>query len=343
VLIGISTALIVGLILQADPQQLAERLSNADLGLVALAVVLFLLSIVMRALRWHLLLLASEQRVRPRTTLSQFAVAQALNDLTPVKVLGEGARIVGVNREEGVPIGTGLATVVAEKVMDLVLVTAVLLGSILLLLPDVPMRPWTALATVVGLVIATNVVIIFVLRRPDVVEKFGRLVVWFTGRSGKEWARKVEQGIEETAVSFNRALSSSRRGNRRLTVLAAAVTVPIWALEFARLSLIMAALGSFPSIPAVVVASSLAITFQVFLPAGSGNVAVIADVFAAMGIALATATAAGLLSVATSIWISVPIALVALAVSGRSIDSYEAEGTEVNEQASGASDRPEGR
>jgi hypothetical protein len=79
----------------------------------------------------------------------------------------------------------------------------------------------------------------------------------------------------------------------------------------------MASLGVAAPLPAVVIASSLALTVQVFLPAGSGNVVAIADIFAGLGVTLATATAAGLLSVATSIWISVPIALLALVLANR--------------------------
>jgi uncharacterized protein (TIRG00374 family) len=343
ILAAISAALIGGLILEANPRLLAERLSQADLGLIVLAIVFFILSIALRALRWQLLLKASEQKVRARTTLSLYAVAQALNDLTPVKVVGEGARIVGVNREDGVPIGTGLATVVTEKIMDLALVTAALLASILLLIPDLPLRPWAALAAVVGLVMAANLAVIFILRRPDIAAKIGGLAKRVTQRSKKAWARNVEIEIDRTVVSFGNAVIASEKRNKNLVVMAALVTLPIWGLEFARLSLIMAALGAFPSFPAVIVASSLAITFQVFLPAGSGNVAVITDVFASMGIALATATAAGLLSVATSIWISVPIALIALAMSGRSLERYEEEGAEITERANVASDQPEGR
>jgi glycosyltransferase 2 family protein len=343
ILIGISTALVLGLVLLANPWELANRLASADLGLIAFAVVLFVLGITLRALRWHLLLRASEQVVRPGTTFSLFAVAQALNDLTPVKVVGDGARIVGINRQEGVPIGTGLETIVVEKIMDLVLVTVLLIGSMLLLQPDIPTSPWTALAWVVGLVAAANVAVIIVLFHPGVVEKLGRVAVRIVGRTRRGWATKLEMEIDRAVESFNRALLLSRHGNRRLTALAALVTLPIWGLEFGRLTLVLAALGTFASLPAVVVASSLAITFQVFLPAGSGNVAVITDVFASMGIALATATAAGLLSVATSIWIAVPMALVAIALSGRSLKSYQEESADLTELANEAGDQPDGR
>jgi uncharacterized protein (TIRG00374 family) len=291
----------------------------------------------------QLLLMASEQTVRPSATFSLTVVGQALNDLTPVKVVGEGVRIVGINRQERVPMGIGLETVVVERVMDLMLVTAVLVVSMLLLLPEVPPRPWTALAIVVGLVAVANITLIVLLLRPDVVERFGRLAIWAARRLRRGRSAELEVEIGRTLESFNHALLTSRHVNQRLTALAAVMTFPIWGLEFGRLVLILAALGAFASLPAVVVASSLAITLQVFLPAGSGNLAAITDVFATMGIALATATAAGLLSVATSIWISVPVALVVIALSGRSLKSYETEGVELTELTNGARDRPGGR
>jgi uncharacterized protein (TIRG00374 family) len=187
---------------------------------------------------------------------------------------------------------------------------------------------------------AANVAVIVVLRRPDIVEKVGGLIKWFTGRSKKQWARDVEDSVEMSARSFSTALQSSHLINRRLWLVAWAVTIPIWGLEFARLGLIMASLGASASLSAVVIASTLAITFQVFLPAGSGNVVVIADVFAQLGIPLATATAAGLLSVATSIWISVPIALIAIALYGYPEANIE---EAISEQESEPLERPEYR
>ncbi|MDW5561656.1 MAG: lysylphosphatidylglycerol synthase transmembrane domain-containing protein [Methanomassiliicoccus sp.] len=324
-----SGALIAGLVVQAGPWQLADRLAGADLVLVTAAVLLYLLSIAVRALRWHVLLRSARHRVRGRVVLSQYAVGQAINDLTPIKVAGEGARIWGVHRAEGVPIGTGLATVVAEKVMDLVLVTAVLVASVAVLYLSTPTGSWWPLAAVCGLVAGANLAVIVVLRRPDIVEWGGRISNRVARRfRGGRYADEVGEKVERTIDSFDQARRGGRGSDRRWMFLAAALTIPVWALEFSRLALIMAALGVLASLPAVVVASSLAMTFQVFLPGGSGNITVIADIFARTGVTLTTATAAGLLSVATSIWISVPIALVALAVASR---------RRLNEPASGAS------
>ncbi len=330
IVLVVSAALVIGLVLLAGPWQLAEQLAKADLFLVGMAVVLYITALGMKAVRWRLLLTAARYRVRGTVALSQYAMAQAINDLTPARVLGEGARIWGVNRVEGVPIGTGLATVMTEKVMDLVLVTSVLLASVAALYPAIPLRAWGPLAALSTLVAMFNLGIIVLLRRPDIVEWGGRVSNRIARRfRGGRYAGEVESEVEKTVGSFDLARQSTWGPERSLVVIAALLTVPVWALEFARLALIFWSLEVFAPLPAVVIASSLALTFQLFLPAGGGSVAVITDILAGVGVTLAAATAAGLLSVATSIWITVPIALVALLLTGRQ---------RLNGPSSGASD-----
>ncbi len=327
---AISVILVGGLVLQADPRDLADKLASVDLFLLGAAVALFLLSILLRAVRWHVLLLAADQKLRFRTSLVQLLVGQALNDLTPVKVLGDAVRIVGVNKEACVPIGSGLASIVEEKLMDVMLVTAVMIVSAVLLFPIMPFQAWMVITAVVGLVVLANIVILLVLRHPDIISKAGSVATRAARRLRRgEGADRLEGALDKTARSFGQALVNSQGANRRLTMAAAGLTVPIWALEFGRLFMVMAALGSIASLPAVVVASTLSITAQVFLPAGSGSVAVVSDVFAATGVALTTAAAAGILSVATSIWLTVPLALLALLVTGTRIDTEEAQRLEV--------------
>lgn len=320
IVLAISAALLAGLVVQAGPWQLAEQLAAADLALVSLALLMFLGTVALRALRWSLLLRAARHPVRGSVAVSQYTVAMALNDLTPVRVAGEGARIWGVNRIEGVPLGTGLATVMSEKVMDLVLITSTLAASVAALYIIVPFSSRGSLVIISSIVILVNLSIIALLRSPAAVQ--------WGGRAGKRAARKlmngryaaeVDESVERTMHQFGLARRSCGGEDRRLVLLAAALTVPVWALEFARLTVIFASLGVLAPLPAVVISSSFSLTLQMFLPGGSGNVAAISDVFAGLGVTLATATAAGLLSVATSIWISVPIALAVLLRTGRGV------------------------
>lgn len=316
VLTMLSVALLVALVAVANPQELLEELYQVDLGLLALVVGLYLGGMLMRALRWHVLMVAAGNGVRLRSSLVNFAIGQAIGDLTPVKVAGDVARVWGINQEEGVPIGSGLASVVSERLMDLGLVSAVMLLSLGMLYPTMPMSSWQVLAVAVGAVVAINLTIIVLMRRPQLLRWLEAQASRHLGRKGGAWRVRAERWVVDTLSSFTAAMVNTQDTNRRMTLSAAVLTVPVWGFEFARLFVIMAALGAFVSLPAVVVASTLALTVQVFLPAGSGNVAVISDVFTSTGIGLATATAGGLLSVATSIWISVPLSLLALLLTG---------------------------
>jgi uncharacterized membrane protein YbhN (UPF0104 family) len=199
------------------------------------------------------------------------------------------------------------------------------------LYPALALGAWGSLAALSSVVVAINLSIIVLLRRPGTVEWAGR-----TGKKvaqgfrGGQYAEQVGSSVDRTIESFTLARCSCGGEDRRLVTLAAILTVPVWALEYARLTMIIAALGVLAPLPAVVIASALSLTLQMFLPGGSGNVAAIAQIFSGLGVSLATATAAGLLSVATSIWISVPVALAVLAFTTR---------RGVSGPANGASDR----
>jgi len=71
------------------------------------------------------------------------------------------------------------------------------------------------------------------------------------------------------------------------------------------------------SLMAVVAASSLASLSTVVLTAGSGNVLMSSAVLSASGLDPHVAATAGLLSAITSIWLSVPVSLIAMCLDRR--------------------------
>ncbi len=68
---------------------------------------------------------------------------------------------------------------------------------------------------------------------------------------------------------------------------------------------------------AVIASASLASLSQVVLTAGSGNVLMSSAVFTASGLDPHVAATAGLLSAITSIWLSVPVSLLAMVIDQR--------------------------
>lgn len=103
----------------------------ADLFLLALGA--FLLGIVFRAWRWHVLF------VRERIGFLRLFLIQnagiGLNNLSPVRIVSEPLQLVLVSRRGGVSAATALATLAMEHLMD-IFVTAGLLGLSVILLPE---------------------------------------------------------------------------------------------------------------------------------------------------------------------------------------------------------------
>jgi len=125
---------IVGLILaaillylffrQADLSAVGTHLRHANYGLVALASVLALLSMVQRAWRWHYLM-APLKRISLGPLLSCTFMGWAVTGLLPGR-LGEVARAVLLGRREHVSKTATFATVVLERIFDLLTVLLVL-------------------------------------------------------------------------------------------------------------------------------------------------------------------------------------------------------------------------
>ncbi len=120
-------------------------LRNADLGAVAHAlaegewvwfipfVLVSLLSVVVRAWRWGLLIDAlpdRERRVSLRITTASVAIGYLVNYAAPR--LGELARAANVSRRAKAPFSAVVGTVVAERVLDVAALALVLLSVALL-------------------------------------------------------------------------------------------------------------------------------------------------------------------------------------------------------------------
>jgi glycosyltransferase 2 family protein len=112
-----------------------EALRHLDLVIFGLGVLCFACLHLLRSLRWGLLVRAVQPDVRFRSYLSICSVGFMLINLLPFR-LGEFARPYLLFEREDVPFGSGMATVVVERVLDVLALGALFLG--VLLLADVP-------------------------------------------------------------------------------------------------------------------------------------------------------------------------------------------------------------
>jgi uncharacterized protein (TIRG00374 family) len=93
------------------------RVHEADPWLLAGAVLLATFSFVLRAIRWKVLLRPSHPDSRFDSRFGATCIGFAVNNLLPAR-LGEFARAYALSRTEGLNIGASIASLVAERIFD---------------------------------------------------------------------------------------------------------------------------------------------------------------------------------------------------------------------------------
>jgi glycosyltransferase 2 family protein len=147
----------------ADFDRTWEALARADIGWLALSVALMVVAFFIRAVRWSSLF-EPERRPPLRPVVRATFIGYVANALLPVRA-GDAAKAVALNRTARTPIAESVATILTERVYDV-------LSLILLLFVMAPWLPevsWLRAAGLLaaGLLVATAVIIGVVLRFQD--------------------------------------------------------------------------------------------------------------------------------------------------------------------------------
>jgi len=156
---AVSLALVVWAVWSLDWQQVGRALGGARLGWIAMAILMVLLTVAARLLRWRGLLLP--RRFGITALLTALLAGQVVNYIVLAR-LGDVVRAVVLGQETGASKARVLGTVALEKLWDVVmllgLVTALSVG---LVLPDWLVLPARLLAigSVVGLVLLLTVLL----------------------------------------------------------------------------------------------------------------------------------------------------------------------------------------
>ncbi len=97
--------------------ELLKYLASINYLWVLPAVLISIFSFVLRAVRWRIIL-ATTRKISIRGAIHPMMIGFMINCVLPGR-LGEVARPVILQKEEKIPFGTGMATVVAERVFDI--------------------------------------------------------------------------------------------------------------------------------------------------------------------------------------------------------------------------------
>src|SRR5262245_24957051 len=168
----VSVALLLYVFRSLDLHEVMLRLAGTHWGWLVVAAGLNIVSVWVRARRWHYLF---PPDARPTHLFSALMIGFMGNNVLPLRA-GEVIRVYVVNRH-GQPFWTTVATIVVERVLD-ALAIGVMLGALLLTIPVSPGLRWSAIAFM-GADLAAMAVLGFMATSP---ERCRRLVAALGGR-----------------------------------------------------------------------------------------------------------------------------------------------------------------
>ncbi|MDQ3817298.1 MAG: flippase-like domain-containing protein [Acidobacteriota bacterium] len=228
----ISLALLAWVVRSANLSEVWGALRSASYIYLLPIAALVVLSFVLRALRWQALF-RGDGRPRWGSLFVAMMIGYLANNVLPARA-GEVVRAYVIGRREGIARSTALATVVVERVADLV--TALLLLTFVLL--SYPLPFWLRRAgIVVGLV---ALVAIFSLVLLNVAGE--RAVRWFTKRL-KFLPQNLLTRAEAVGGGFVAGTSGLRHASSALRF--SGYTILIWAVEL----FIMLLIGQIFNLP----------------------------------------------------------------------------------------------
>jgi uncharacterized protein (TIRG00374 family) len=252
-----------------------EMARACDGSLLALAAVLFLFSIGLRAWRWRYLL-AAQGSVPYRSCLSAFSVGYLANNVLPFR-MGDLVRVGAIQKMEGTSGARALGTVAVERILD-ILTLVLFLGLYLALSTPGEHRTelitagWLALGG--GLAISLALVVGYY-RRPWLQRLVLRSVSWFSPRLGERLSGITGRFLEGLQVCVS----------RRQVLGLALLSVGTWGVLVRYFQVVGQALGLQLSLAAYVVVV-FTTAFGTIIPAAPGSVGTFHG-FARLGLFLA--------------------------------------------------------
>lgn len=254
----LAAAVIVGVAIWRAPINWGDawtRIRHANLALYLAALVVFQASFLVRSWRWKLLLRNAGED-RPTAPLVPILVVSFfVNCVVPAK-MGDVYRAYLARVRQQVAVGRALGTIIAERLLDLVVLMVLLIGAGAVVFHD--RAPGVLIPyLIVGVSVCAAGV--------------GAIAVMRAGR-GQRLLRLLPEAVFHRYESFRVGTVESFRNMPLLLSL----TASVWAMESARLALVVFALGDGGSLgPAQLLLIALVaalLTTVPFLPGGLGLV-----------------------------------------------------------------------
>ena len=156
--IGISIVLLWLVVRGLDLSQTWAALSNVNYWYLAPAVLIYFLGVAIRGLRWQRLLLPVE-KIPARQAIALLIVSYTVNNIVPAR-MGDVMRVFLLARETGIRKSASLATVVLERLLDVLAILAIIVACTFVLPWPSPLLTVLRVAAVLAIVAAGILILV---------------------------------------------------------------------------------------------------------------------------------------------------------------------------------------
>ncbi len=309
--------LIIFMMLRADFTDTLERMAGVNIGILLLILLLYLFNTGAKVLRWWVLLWGMGVKGSGKVVVPIYLAALALNNTLPGKVGGEPVRALMLKEHTGAKLSSSIASIVMDKSMDILFVLILSMAGLLYLILKVGFGGLTGLIVVISVAGISSITIFILMLNKNVshfiLRQMERLNERFTESGKKNLVGKIVSHVQGFMLKYWITLGRLRR-NKRAMIAVIALTTSIWLNEALRFYLAVIALPGGHQIPflGAVAAVSIGTILSLVLPIGSGNVLGGTSITYLLTHHETLSTAASIIAVATSIWLSIPMGLASL-------------------------------
>ena len=282
VLLGvvISVGAIYVVLRSVDLDETARLVTRANLAILSLTLVVVATQIVLRTIRWRVLLRPfAPGRLRLRRLAPLLLIGYLGNAVLPAR-LGEPIRAVLVNRREGIPVPEALGAVFLERLVDVA--TLGLVAFAAAALAGAP--AWVVQIAAIAALLGTGLVVLFAVRSPSaVVRAASRLPV--VGRR-EAYGRSLDR-----LARFVGALGQAHPPSS--IAIAAAISSVAWLLDATTFWLVAQSLGIDLGFGVAVLVAAVTV-LGTAIPSAPGYVGTFELAAASVAVALGVPDAAAL-------------------------------------------------
>lgn len=218
-LLAVGVLILYGLLRTVHPGEVASAIRGASPGWIVLGVLSSVGFIAARSWRWQIILAASVPEARLADAAAVTAVGFAVNSVSPFK-LGELLRIGAIAQRLRIGIGEAGATVILERILDVLALLVLAIGAALLSgRSSSGASVWGGLAALSGVSVAAGIAgYVMVLNRERTLKIATRLAAWLPAR--------LRQPLLDLADSILRGLTLLRSPGR--FVATSVLSLVVW-------------------------------------------------------------------------------------------------------------------